>query len=391
MYDVPLTLGIEEEYQIIHPETRDLHSYVQEFLEQGRQVFPEGQLKPEFLQSQVEVGSYVCRNVQELRREIIRLRSNIGKLAYDNDLRIVAASTHPFAAWSDQDVTAGVRYRKLLDRLQGVAEQLLIFGMHIHIGFGESTVQQDLMIEIMNQLRYFLPHILALSTSSPFWQGKNTGLKSYRSVVFEMLPRTGIPQSFSSFSEFQEYIDLLGRVGSISEEDNGFKPDPTKIWWDVRPHLKFGTLEIRIADICTKVDEAVCLAALIQALAAKLIKLRQQNQSWRTYRQHHIVENKWRAMRYGIEGKLIDFGKMEEVPMRFLAVELMELVDDVVDELGSREDVAYLDTILKHGTSADRQIRVYNQKLSQGSSEQEALEAVVDSLVEETMEGVGLE
>jgi carboxylate-amine ligase len=388
MYNIPLTLGIEEEYQIIHPESRDLHSYVQEFLDQGQQVFPNGQLKPELMQSQVEVGSYVCRDIGELRSEVVRMRRKVGAIATGNNLKIAAASTHPFASWSDQNITAGERYRELLDQMQGVAQQLLIFGMHLHIGFGDREQHKDLMIEIMNQLRYFLPHILALSTSSPFWQGRNTGLKSYRSVIFEMIPRTGIPQHFASYSEFEEFIGILGDAGTIVGKDTAGKPDATKIWWDVRPHPKFGTLEIRVPDICTRVDEAVCVAALIQALVAKLIKLRQQNQSWRKYRRHHVVENKWRAMRYGIEGKLIDFGKREEVPMRFLALELLDLVDDVVDELGSREEVTYLEQILRNGTSADRQIAVYQKALAEGATEGEALNAIVDHLVQETMEGV---
>ncbi len=388
MYTVPLTIGIEEEYQIIHPETRDLHSYIQQFLDQGQQVFPDGQLKPEFMQSQVEVGSYVCRNIKEARHEIVRLRRAVCRLAEENGLRIAAASTHPFASWSDQEVMAGERYRKLLDRLQGVAAQLLIFGMHVHVGFGDGPGSQDLMIEIMNQLRYFLPHILALTTSSPFWQGRDTGLKSYRSVIFEMLPRTGIPQSFSSYSEYQSLVTLLGKARSIRDDETG-QADATKIWWDVRPHPKFGTLEIRISDMCTRVDEVICVAALIQAIIAKLIKLRRQNRSWRRYRRYHIVENKWRAMRYGIDGKLIDFGMEEEVPMTFLARELVELVDDVVDELGSREEVAYVETIMREGTSADRQLRTYRQALAQGTTEQEALRAVVDRLLVETEEGLG--
>ncbi len=388
MFNVPLTLGIEEEYQIIHPETRDLHSYVQHFLEQGQQVFPDGQLKPEFMQSQVEVGSFVCRDTTELRRELVRLRSSVSRLATENKLQIAAASTHPFASWARQDVTAGERYRELLDQMQGVAQQLLIFGMHIHVGFGMEEDHRDLMIEVMNQMRYFLPHILALSTSSPFWQGRSTGLKSYRSVIFEMLPRTGIPQSFESYGEFQNFLNLLGRVGTIASKDAAGKPDATRIWWDIRPHPKFGTLEIRVSDICTRVDEAICLAGIIQALMAKLIKLRQQNQSWRRYRRHHIVENKWRAMRYGLDGHLIDFGKQEEVPMRFLAVEIKDLIDDVVDELGSREDVAYIETMLRNGTSADRQLQVYTRTLAEGATEHEALVAVVDHLVKETIDGI---
>jgi carboxylate-amine ligase len=388
MFNVPLTLGIEEEYQIIHPESRDLHSYVQEFLNQGNQVFPDGQLKPEFMQSQVEVGSYVCRDVKELRSEVVRLRKKVHALAQENNLSFAAASTHPFASWSTQNITAGERYRELLDQLQGVAQQLLIFGMHIHIGIGDTPQHKDLMIELMNQLRYFLPHILALSTSSPFWQGRNTGLKSYRSVIFEMMPRTGIPQTFSSYSEYQDFVDVLGAAGTITGKDGAGKPDATKIWWDVRPHPKFGTLEIRVPDLCTHIDDAVCIAALIQAIVAKLIKLREQNQGWRQYRRHHIVENKWRAMRYGTEGKLIDFGKREAIPMHFLGMELKELVDDVVDELGSRDEVAHIEKILTEGSSADRQIRVYQRTLSEGGTESEALFAVVDHLVKETMEGI---
>ncbi len=385
-YDIPLTLGIEEEYQIIHPETRDLHSYVQELLEHGKLIFPEEELKPEFMQSQIEVGSQVCRNVTELRQEVIRLRRMVGTLAEKNGMKIAAASTHPFASWLEQDVNAGERYREVLDKMRGVAERLLTFGMHIHIGFGENPRNRDIMIEIMNQLRYFLPHILALTTSSPFWQGRNTGLKSYRSVVFEMLPRTGIPASFESFSEYETLVSTLGKVGSAMDAEGN--PDATKIWWDARPHPKFGTLEVRISDICTNLDDAVAIAALIQALSAKLLKLRKNNMSWRRYRQHHIMENKWRAMRYGIQGKLIDFGIKEEVPMNFLALEMLELVDDVVDELGSRAEIEHIKIILERGTSADRQVQVYNEALEGGANEKEALIAVVDFLTSETMRGV---
>jgi len=386
MYGIPLTIGIEEEYQIIHPETRDLHSYVQKLLEEGKLIFPEEELKPEFMQSQIEVGSQVCRNVKEIREEVIRLRRMVGMLAEKNGMKIAAASSHPFASWLDQDVNAGERYREVLDRMQGVAERLLTFGMHIHIGFGDSSANKDSMIEIMNQLRYFLPHILALTTSSPFWQGRNTGLKSYRSVVFEMLPRTGIPAHFESFSEYENLVDTLGKVGSAIDPEG--KADATKIWWDVRPHPKFGTLEVRISDICTSIDDAVAIAALIQAIVAKLLHLRKNNMGWRRYRQHHIKENKWRAMRYGIHGKLIDFGIKEEVPMNFLALEMLDFVDDVVDDLDSREEIKHIKTILERGTSADRQIQVYKKALSEGASEEEALIKVVDFLTTETMHGV---
>jgi carboxylate-amine ligase len=387
MFNIPLTIGIEEEYQIIHPVSRDLHSYVQNFLEQGHQIFPEGQLKPEFMQSQIEVGSYVCQNVKELRREVIRLRRKVRSLARENDLHIAAASTHPFAKWLNQDITAGERYAELLSQMRGVAEQMLIFGMHLHVGFGDGKDNRELMIATLNQLRYFLPHILALSTSSPFWQGRLKGLKSYRSVIFEMLPRTGIPPTFSSYAEFETFVDLLGKVGAITGKDVEGKPDATRIWWDARPHPKFNTLEIRVSDICTSVDDTACLAALIQCLVAKLLQLRNQNQSWRLYRRHHIVENKWRAMRDGIDGKLIDFGKKEEVPMQQLGIELVELLDDVAIQLNCRDELRHIETILQDGTSADKQIRVYRNAISEGASNDEALIAVVDFLVEQTHAG----
>ncbi len=361
-----LTLGIEEEYQIIDPESRELKSYIQEFLDQGRQVLQE-QIKQEFLQSQVEVGSNICRNIQEVRAEVIRLRRSICKLAADNGLRVAAASTHPFSSWSTQDVSVGERYTQLRTDMADLARRMLIFGMHVHVGIDD----KELMIDVMNQASYFLPHLLALTTSSPFWQGRDTGLKSYRTVIFESLPRTGLPPHLTSWADYQGLIDTLVKTHCIDE--------PTKIWWDVRPHPKFPTIEFRVCDICTKVDEAVCLAAVVQAIVAKLIKLRLNNQSWRSYRRHLVTENKWRAVRYGLDGKLIDFGKQEEVPMRFLVQELLELVDDVVDELKSRKEVEYLNTILAQGTSADRQLDTFRRTGD--------MKTVVDQLVSETQEG----
>lgn len=380
----PLTLGIEEEYQIIDPNTRNLHSYISEFLSQDERRPARLHLKPEFMQSQVEVGSHVCRNVKEVRQELVRLRRSVIDMAQENGLRIAAASTHPFAKWEEQNITEGVRYRELLDDMQGVARSLLIFGMHIHVGFGhhDEPELKDLMIEIMNQARYFVPHLLALSTSSPFWQGYHTGLKSYRSVVFEMMPRTGIPHSFSSWAEYASFERTLDRVGAFGKRDK-----VAKIWWDIRPHPKFDTLEFRICDICTRIDDAVCLAALFQAICAKLIKLRLNNMTWRQYRHMHVTENKWRAVRYGITGDLIDFGREKEIPFHFLMRELLELLDDVVDDLGSRQAVEHVNTILREGTSADRQLRVY---LQHGGDEnrQAALQAVVDYLVEDTQLGL---
>lgn len=361
-----LTIGIEEEYQIIDPETRELTSYIQQFLAKGQIIFRD-QVKPEFMQSQIEVGSHVCRNIKEARQEVIRLRSMVAEVADKHNRRIVAAGTHPFSRWSDQNITDRPRYHGLLHDMKYLARRLLIFGMHVHIGIEDPSLR----IDVLNQVRYFLPHILTLSTSSPFWLGNNTGLKSYRSVVFSDLPRTGIPEYFNSYDAYRRYVDTLVRTHCIEE--------PTKIWWDVRPHPKFPTLEFRVCDCITKIDEVVAITALIQAVVAKLIQLRRNNQTWRLYRRELIEENKWRAVRDGIEGKLIDFGKEEEVPLRLLMNELLEMVDDVVDRLGSRAEIEYIRTILKHGSSADRQLRLYE--------ETNDLKAVVDMLADETVAG----
>ena len=361
-----LTIGIEEEYQIIDPETRELTSYITEFLEQGAMVFRD-QVKPEFLQSQIEVGSKVCQDIKEAKREVKKLRNLVGEIADKNNRKILAAGTHPFSRWNDQTITDRDRYHGLLDSMQYVARRLLIFGMHIHVGIPDRNLQ----IDLMNQMSYFMPHILTLSTSSPFWWGHNTGLKSYRSIIFEDLPRTGVPERFNSALEYDEYIGTLVNSGCIDE--------PTKIWWDIRPHPKFPTLEFRVCDCTTKVDEVIAIAALIQALVAKLIQLRRKNQTWRIYRRTLIAENKWRALKDGIHGNLIDFGKESEVPVKQLMEEMLELVDDVVDELGTRQEIEYIRTILEHGTSADRQVKCFEETGS--------LEAVVDQLIEETFEG----
>lgn len=394
MPTAPLTLGIEEEYQIIDPNTRELTSYVQEMMGQGRVILGD-QLKPEFMQSQIEVGSKICSNVQEAREELVRLRRTVSEVAESSDRRIVAASTHPFSRWQEQMMNEGAHYDDLATEMKDAARRLLIFGMHVHLGFGKTPDALELIVDILNQLRYFLPHILTLTTSSPFWHGRDTGLKSYRSLVFENMPRSGIPPEFHSWAEYNCYVNLMGKVGSIGRRDDTFKVtstrtttgDPTKIWWDARPHPDLGTLEVRICDMCTHIDEAVAVAALIQAIAAKLINLRNENQSWRIYPNFFINENKWRAVRYGIDGKLIDFGREMEVPIPDLVEELLALVDDVVDDLGSREAVQYIRTILQRGTSADRQLRVFQAALAAGVTDREALYAVVDHLIEETADG----
>lgn len=361
-----LTIGIEEEYQIIDPQTRELTSFITEFLEQGAMIFRD-QVKPEFLQSQVEVGSQVCSGVKEARAEIVRLRSIVSEIADKNNRKIIAAGTHPFSRWEDQLVTDHDRYHGLLHQMKHLARRLLIFGMHIHVGIPD----RDLQIDIMNQMSYFMPHILTLSTSSPFWWGADTGLKSYRSIIFEDLPRTGIPERFNTANEYDAYVDTLIRTGCIDE--------PTKIWWDIRPHPKFPTLEFRVCDCTTKIDEVIAIAALVQALVAKMIQYRRNNRTWRLYRRTLIAENKWRAIKDGVDGSMIDFGKMSEIPTRELMEELLYLVDDVVDQLDSREEIAYIRTMLDEGTSADRQLKVFAQTND--------LKAVVDSLASETVEG----
>ena len=361
-----LTIGIEEEYQIIDPKSRELTSYVQQFLEKGHVVLKE-QVKPEFMQSQIEVGSHVCRNVKEGKQELIRLRSAVAEVAKTHQRAIVAAGTHPFSKWVDQDITDNPRYYTLMNTMQHLARRMLIFGMHVHVGIPD----KDLRMDVMNQIRYFLPHILTISTSSPFWLGNDTGLKSYRSVIFEDLPRTGIPEYFNSYNAYERFVDTLVKTKCIDE--------PTKIWWDVRLHPKFPTLEFRVCDCMTKIDDVIAVAALLQALVGKLIQLRKENITWRIYRRELIAENKWRAVRDGIEGELIDFGKEESVPLRFLMGELIEFVDDVAAQLGTQKEIAHIHTILKRGTSADKQLDVYRKTNS--------LESVVDMLIEDTLEG----
>ncbi len=361
------TLGIEEEFQIVDPKTRELRSHVSEILEEGKLLLGE-QVKPEMIQSTIEVGTGVCRNIKEAKEDIKKLRCIISALARRKGLAIVAASTHPFSKWSEQEIYEHDRYKLLVDEMQMVARSLLIFGLHVHVGVAD----KERRIHIMNAARYFLPHVLALSTSSPFWLGFNTGLKSYRCEVFKKFPRTDIPDYFDSYQSFQSYVDLLIKMNCI---DNG-----KKIWWDIRPHPNFPTLEYRICDIPTRVDDTVAIAALFQAITAKLNKLIDQNLGFRLYRRALIQENKWRAVRYGLDGKLLDLGKQKEVPVKDLICELLDFVDDVVDELDSREEISHIYTILQRGTSADEQLQVFR--------ETKDLNAVVDMLIKNTMENI---
>ena len=343
------TIGVEEEFQIIDPETLELRSHVVQLISSAAARGVADLVKQEMHQSIVETGTKICENVSELRIEMHRTRSELVMAAESTGLRVAAAGTHPFSSWIDQVISPGERYQNIVEEMGQLARSLLIFGMHIHIAMPDKQTT----IDTMNMVRYFLPHLLALSTSSPFWMGRNTGLKSFRTTVFRRFPRTGIPEVFESWSEYENFINLLVKLNCI---DTG-----KKIWWDVRPHPTYGTLEFRMFDTATRVEEAVAIAALTQAIVVKLHRLYTRNQSWRIYRRALIEENKWRAARYGIEGKLIDFGREAEVPMRELMLELMELIDDVVDELGSRSAVEYIHTILNEGTSAERQLRVYQQ------------------------------
>jgi len=367
MFD-QFTLGIEEEFQIVDPVTRELKSHVSEILAEGKLLLGE-KIKPEMIQSMVEVGTGVCANIREAREDITTLRCIISDLAKRKGMAIVAASTHPFSKWSEQLIYDGDRYKLLVDELQMVARSLLIFGVHVHVAVHDI----ERRIQIMNAARYFLPHVLALSTSSPFWLGFNTGLRSYRSEVFKKFPRTEIPDHFESFQQYDSYLNLLIKMNCI--------PDGSKIWWDVRPHYKFPTLEFRVCDIPTRVDDTVAIAALFQAIVAKLHKLIDQNLGFRIYHRRLILENKWRAIRYGLDGKLLDLGKQKEVPARDLIRELLDFVDEVVDPLDSRSEIDHIHTILERGTSADDQLRVYEET---GGD----FNAVVDMLMKNTLENV---
>jgi carboxylate-amine ligase len=362
------TIGIEEEYQTIDPETRDLRSHIQaELLEKGKMILQE-RVKAELHQSVIEVGTGICTNIKEAKAEVKQLRRDISRLAKENGLRLASVATHPFSDWRTQEIHPDPRYKDIVEDMQLVARANLIFGLHVHIGIED----RETAIHMMNHARYFLPHILALSTNSPFWLGMNTGLKSYRCKVFDKFPRTNIPDYFPSWGEYENFIKLLIKTNCI---DNA-----KKIWWDIRPHPFFNTIEFRVCDIPMRADETIALAALIQATVAKLYKLYSANQGFRLYRRALIMENKWRAARYGLDGKLIDFGKQKEVPARDLVREYLDFVDDVVDELDSREELNYVREILERGSGADRQLRVFQETGD--------LKKVVDYIVEETEAGL---
>src|SRR5271166_2917353 len=363
-----LSIGIEEEYQTIDPQTRDLRSHIaSEILPKAKRALHEA-VKPEMHQAVIEVGTKVCPDIKAAREDVQELRRQMINLASENGLLLAAASTHPFADWKVQDIYPDERYWQVVEEMQMIARANLVFGLHVHIGIEDRNTS----IHIMNSLRYFLPHILALSSNSPFWMGMPTGFKSYRSKVFERFPRTGIPDVFANWADYETFTNLLIKTGCI---DNG-----KKIWWDIRPHPYFNTLEVRVCDIPMRLDETMALAALIQATVAMLYKLHASNKSYRIYGRALISENKFRAARYGLDGMLIDFGKEEEVPLRRLMLEYLDLIDDVVQELGSREEIDYIHDMLKMGTGADRQLKVFEETGD--------LKKVVDYIVAETRVGV---
>ncbi len=361
------TLGIEEEFQILDSETYKLRSQMSKIIDGGK-IHLQERIKEEMHQSVVEMGTNVCENINQARDEISYLRQQIIKLADHEDLKVAAAGTHQFSHWNEQLITSRPRYDEIVAELKEVALGNLIFGMHVHV----AIPNREIGLELLNTARYFLPHLYALSTNSPFWEGRDTGFKSFRSKVFDKFPRTGIPPYFGSVAEYDKFIDILIRTNCL---DNA-----KKIWWDIRLHPFYPTIEFRICDVMMTVDEVICVTALMQCIVAKLHKLNQKNLTFKNYRRLLLNENKWRAARWGIEAKLIDFGKEEEVPFNQLMNELLEFIDDTVDELGCRNDVNYVYQILENGTGADRQLKVFEETKN--------LTSVAKYVVEQTGKGL---
>lgn len=371
------TIGIEEEYMLVDRETRMLIPQAPESMLKECEALLQGQVSPEFLQCQIEVGTHVCQNLQEARQELAHLRKTVATVAERHGLAVIAASTHPFSKPSSLEHTQKDRYDQLANDLQEVVRQLVISGMHIHIGIEDD----DFRVDLMSQASYILPHLLALSTSSPFWRGRNTGLKSYRISIWDSMPRTGLPDSFDSYGEYKRHIDVLINAGVIE--------DATKVWWDIRPSDRYPTLEMRITDVCTRLDDAICIAAFYLCWMHMLYRLRTNNQRWRRYNAFLLNENRWRAHRYGIDEGLIDFGKGKIIPFHELAEEAIELVREDAEQFNCVAELEHMLTILSEGTSAHRQVKTYNNAIESGLDHESALHAVVDLLIDETMIGIG--
>jgi glutamate---cysteine ligase / carboxylate-amine ligase len=370
------TIGIEEEYLVVERETRDLFNKPPKEMWDALSEVLGAQVTTEFLQAQIEVGTKVSAKVSEARSDLATMRRDLSKVVSEYGAAIIAASTHPFANWAKTETTPDPRYMRIQADYQQVARQLVICGMHVHVGIADDHLRLDLM----NQVRYFLPHLLALSCSSPFWDGTLTGLQAYRLVIFQNLPRTGMPEEFISWGEYQRYVEILVDAGLIE--------DASKLWWDIRPSARYPTLEMRISDVCTRLDDAMTVAALYQSLLGYLYRLRRNNQRWRVYSPGIIEENVWRAQRYGVEGTLVDFGKGTLVPFPDLLEEMIELVAQDAVEFDARDEVRHARDILSQGTSAQRQIAAYERAITDGASEHEALQAVVDELIVDTLYGI---
>lgn len=370
------TVGIEEEYLLVDRGTRDLVGDPPITLLEECQALLEGRASPEFLRCQIEVGTNVCETMAEARADLARLRTTVAEVAARHGLALIAASTHPFATWDAQRQTDKARYHEIARDIQAPARRLTICGMHVHVGIADP----DLRIDLMSQAAYFLPHLLALSTSSPFWRGLDTGLRSYRIAVFDELPRTGLPEQFDSYGEFERHLRVLVEAGIIE--------DGSRLWWDIRPSVRFPTLEMRISDVCTRLDDGIAIAALYRCILRMLWRLRRHNQRWRRYAAMLINENRWRAQRYGIDAGLIDFGRGELVPYPELLEELIALVSEDAACFGCAAEIAKARDILARGTSAHRQLALYRARIEAGDAPRQALEAVVDWLAEETLTGI---
>jgi len=370
------TLGVEEEYLLVDKETRGLVVDPPESLIGECEELLGAQVTRELLRSQIEIGTKVCKNVQEVREDLVHLRKTIIEVSGRHGLAPIASSTHPFSRWSEQKHTQKDRYESLTAEMQGTARRLVICGMHVHVGINDNALR----IDLMNQMAYFLPHLLALSCSSPYWEGRDTGLKSYRLTIFDALPRTGLPEKFQSYAEFERHVDILIKAGLIE--------DSSKIWWDLRPSSKFPTLETRVMDVCTRLDDAVALTALLVCILRMLYRLRRANQRWRTYTPMLLNENRWRAMRYSFDEGLIDFAKGAVAPFDGLLDEILSMTSDDAEALGCEAEVGSVREIMSRGTSAHRQLKAHELAVAAGASPEEALKAVVDTLIVDTAEGL---
>jgi len=370
------TIGVEEEYLLVDKETRALVIDPPATLMAEAEEKCGSQVTSELLRSQIEIGSKVCNGVQEVREDLAFLRSNVIEVADRHGLAPIAASTHPFSSWTEQKHTQKERYNDLTHEMQGAARRLVICGMHVHVGIDDD----ELRIDLMNQLSYFLPHLLALSCSSPFWNGRDTGLKSYRLTIFDALPRTGLPERFASWAEYQRHVNILMNAGLIE--------DSSKIWWDLRPSAKFPTIETRIMDVCTRLDDTIALVSLLVCILRMLYRLRTRNQRWRIYTPMLIRENRWRAMRYSFDEGMIDLAKGNIVPFEELIDEMLSLVIEDARALGCEKEISHVRQILSRGTSAHRQLKDYELERANGASVEDSLKSVVDTLIADTAEGL---